>query len=135
MISRRNIVQGLPSCLALVACTPWLTTRLAGSTSASWPRLSVLVSDTVSAAALGRELKVRYPELLASSSLDLLRSRLGGAAEMAPRLGPVTARKYYNMVVREDFAACRMVDCHGWQLAWSEAVVFALCADVPQNRI
>ena len=97
--------------------------------------LSVLVGDTNAAAAIGRDALSLHPDLLKSGSIRQAFEALQAPADDGTRLTAGAVRARYQAALRQDFAASRIIDVHGWQLAKTEVCLFAFLAlDSGSNR-
>lgn len=128
MPSRRTF---LSLAFGLLPCTPgvtWPTQRGDQAPTDFAQIFSALVGDAGAAAAIGRDALTLYPDLLESGSIRQAFEALQAPADDGTRLTAGAVRARYQAALRQDFAASRIVDVHGWQLAKTEVCLFAFLA-------
>ena len=127
MTTRRKVLIGAFASSIFAPCPASANSRLKKTQYESRLALSALVTDPGAATALGRSLTLVHPDLFSNDAALVLQRRLG-CHSGSQILSMDVLRYRFDLAIREDFAEGRIVDLHGWQLAWSEAIAFAVCA-------
>ncbi len=90
--------------------------------------MSALVGDVNAAVAIGREILSLYPDLLKKRSLGQAFEELRVPADDQTFFDVGATRVRYQAALRHDFAAARIIEVRGWQLAQTEVWLFAFIA-------
>ncbi len=134
MLSRRSFLAlaiGLTPCGSALV---WSAARRLEAAADPTEMLLTLVSDRSSAASIGRDILTQYPDLLEKISVSQALEALQRGTSDGSSLDATTMHTRYQAALRHDFASSRIVEVHGWQLAYTEVCLFAFLAGDPRSN-